>query len=264
MFESVLSEEWNSGGIFQGPALPDDPYVEIKRTWSVGEGCDDLSLDRDSVFIDLTIKCVAQGDDVLVRLLDGVAVLPVEPELHAIKEMKARPIYKPRSVGVLFISEEDRRPEYSFEAFEDTAIVRAVFGKPKEIQKLCGRIEMNCTTSLFESQSGYPDGDQTVLPVWQSGPRMRCDLEKETTVSSAVNGLAVRRLSQGNAAKHKRPCVIGQLLLVLIPLLTDEVNSFEFFERPRGNANARKYGSYGDETVRLQRTCLRRFRCALG
>jgi hypothetical protein len=41
------------------PVFPYEPDIKIEYTRGVGEGGDDLPLDRNSVRIDFTIKCLA-------------------------------------------------------------------------------------------------------------------------------------------------------------------------------------------------------------
>jgi hypothetical protein len=109
----------------------------------VGEGGDDLSLNRNSVRIDFTIKCLTHGNGVVV--LTGRTMFTfgrVEPELQVIEEMEAAPIEEWSGVRMIFGSEENGCAEEPLEAIHEAAVVWAVFGKMEKVKHLGGRIEM--------------------------------------------------------------------------------------------------------------------------
>jgi len=131
----------------------------------MGEGGDDLSLNRNSVRIDFTIKCLADCDGVVMPT-DGrkFTFRRVEPELQAIKEMEAAPIEERGGVRLIFGSEENGGAEEPLEAFYEAAVVGAVFGKMEKVEHLGGRIEMKFTGFVPQGEGGHPDRDKAVLP----------------------------------------------------------------------------------------------------
>jgi hypothetical protein len=87
----------------------------------------------------------------------------VEPEVHAIEEVETGPINDSSGLGVFFGSEENRGAEEPLEAFDEAAVVRAVFGKMEEVEHLGGRIEMELAGFLPQGERGHPDWEKAVL-----------------------------------------------------------------------------------------------------
>ena len=75
------------------------------------------------------------------------------------------------------------------------------------------------------------------MAVGEPDARVSGDLQEEVAVSSGVGCLAVGRTAKWSAAKDERSCVVSELL---VPLLADELNRFELFEGPPGDANMRQ------------------------
>lgn len=137
----------------------------MSRPGGAGKGSDDLSLDGNSVCVNFTIECFAYRDSVVVAI-GGTkfAFGRVEPELHAIQKMEVAPINDRRGPRLFFDSEENRRAEEALEAFDQAAVVGTVFGKVEEFEHLRGRIEMNFTRFLAQSERGDPDREEAILP----------------------------------------------------------------------------------------------------
>jgi len=70
---------------------------------------------------------VAQGDQVVEVVSERRLLLlgGVEPELHAIEELKARQVYDRHALWLLFCAEEDGCREDPLKTFNHAAIVRA-------------------------------------------------------------------------------------------------------------------------------------------
>ena len=90
------------------------------------------------------------------RLGFGAGML-VEPELHAVEKVKARPVYDQCCIGLVFSPEEDRRGKDPLEALNDATVVRAILGEAEEIEHLRSRIKTNNAALLFECQGRNPN-----------------------------------------------------------------------------------------------------------
>ena len=166
----------------------------------------------------------------------------VEPKLHAIEEVKARPIYDRCPTGQVFIPEEDGRGKDPLKALNDATVVRTIFRKAEKVEHLCSGIEMNHAAFLPEGQSGNPNWDQAVLAVGESEARVSGDLQEEATVASVVGRLAVGWTAKWDTAKDKGSGMESEFLFILIPLFTDELDGFKVFESALGEADGRQQG----------------------
>jgi len=138
--------------------------MKIEYTRGVGEGGDALPLNRNSVRIDFTIKCLAYCNGVVMPTCRGKSAFGrVELELQAIKEMEAGPIEERRGLRLIFGSEENGCAEEPPEAFHEGVVVWAVVGKMEKIEHLGGRIEMKLAGFLPQGERGHPDGDVAVM-----------------------------------------------------------------------------------------------------
>jgi len=63
---------------------------------------------------------------------------------------------------------------------------------------------LNSRTVYYPSD---PDGNQAVLAVRQTDPRMSSDFERESSVSPSVNELAARRPAQRDATQNEGPSI---------------------------------------------------------
>jgi hypothetical protein len=113
----------------------------------------------------------------------------------------------------------------------------AVLGQPKKFQDLGGRCKVDRTSFLFHGEGSDPDGNQAVLAIRQTEPRVSSDFEREPAVTPSVNELAAGRPAQGNAAENERPGIKAQVLSAELALLANEMDGLEFLESPLGEAN---------------------------
>jgi hypothetical protein len=136
----------------------------------MGEGGDALPLNRNSLRIDFTTKCLADCNGVVMPVdRRNFTFGRVEPELQTIEEMEAAPIEERSGVRLILGSEENGGAEDPFKALYEAAVVGAVFGKMEEVEHLGGRIEMKLAGFLPQGERCHPDGDGAVLAAWQSG-----------------------------------------------------------------------------------------------
>ena len=83
--------------------------------------------------------------------------------MEMIKKVKTRRINQAIRIGVIVGSEEDRGCEDSLEALNHSSIMTTIGSKTKEIEHLEGSIKADDSAFLLDGQSGYPNGDQSVL-----------------------------------------------------------------------------------------------------
>jgi len=138
---------------------------------------------------------------------------------------------------LLFCAEENRGGKDSLESLDHAAIMGAVLGQPKEFQDLGGRCKVDRTGFLFHGEGSDPDGNQAVLAVRQTEPRVSSDFEREPAVTPSVNELAAGRPPQRNAAENEGPGIKAQVLSAELALLADEMDGLEFLESPLAEAN---------------------------
>ena len=76
------------------PILPCRPEVKVENARRVSQGCHDLTLNGNTVLVDLPVERFAQGDDIS-RFLGGSfgwGLGGIKPELHTIKKVKPTPV----------------------------------------------------------------------------------------------------------------------------------------------------------------------------
>jgi len=118
--------------------------------------------------------------------------------------------------------------------------VGAVLGQAEEFKDLGGRFKVDGTGLLFHREGSDPDGNQAVLAVRQTEPRMSRDFEREAAVTPCVNELAARRPAQGDAAEDEGPGIEAQVLPAELALLADEMDSFELLEAAARDSDGRQ------------------------
>ena len=157
------------------PALPNQPYVEVKKTWSMGECGHGMTFHRYSMLVDLVEEGFAQGDRV-----DGITlgrrtldVIWGKPKVEMIEKVKTRRINQAIRIGVIVGAEEDRCCEDSLEALNHSPIMTTIGCKTKELEHLEGSFKADDTAFLLDRQGGYPYGDQSVLAEGQSPRRQQ-------------------------------------------------------------------------------------------
>ncbi len=88
---------------------------------------------------------------------------------------------------------------------------------------------------------------------------MRGDLKDEDAVASRVDELVCWRPAKRKSAEYKWPRMKGNLLLMILPLVADEVNAVEVFKAVLRDADVRcikaKAVSDGRKTVALWWSC---------
>jgi len=190
---------------------------------------------------DFTVECLAEYDLISEVFTRGQVafVVSVEPKVHAIEKVKTRQVHDWRFFRALFCAEEDRRGKDSLESLDHAAIVGAVLGQAEEFKDLGGRFKVDGTGLLFHREGSDPDGNQAVLAVRQTEPRMSRDFEREAAVTPSVNELAARRPAQGNAAEDEGAGVETQVLPAELALLANEVNGFQLRKAAPGDSDGR-------------------------
>lgn len=250
--EAVLGDDRNyRWTAVHGPALPDEPHVEIQDAGRMRQRRHNLALDRNTVLVNFAIECLAE-DDLIFEVFSGrwpVFLGGVEPKLHAVEELKAGQIDDSCSVRLLFGAEEDCGGEDSLEPLYHAAIVRAVFGQAKELKDLGGTSKANGSVPLHDREGGKPDRDQAVLSVGQAESGMGGDFEKEAAVAAGVHKLVAPRPPQRNAAKHEGSSVVAKLLVTGIALLADKLDGLDLLEPSLGDL---KCGECGLKVVERQ------------
>ena len=62
LYSLWAKKRYASGSGLDGPAFPDDPYVEIEQARCIGKAGDKLAFHGDWVLVDLLIKALAEGN----------------------------------------------------------------------------------------------------------------------------------------------------------------------------------------------------------
>ena len=229
MAETVFAEERNASGMaIHFPALPGDPDIEVQQTWCVRESGNDFALNRNRMGGDLVIKSLAQCNRVARGAVLGLRISSgIEPNTHGIHEVEASRVDKGLLDTFPFGAKENRGSENSLEGRFDPAVLASILWQVKIVEQFGWALEMNDAALLFDSQSGQPNRDEAILPVRQTEPRMSGDLKDQHSVAPSVDELVCGRPAKRKSAQHKRPRVKGNLLLMILPLLTDEVDAIE-------------------------------------
>src|SRR4030088_3058313 len=92
----------------------------------------------------------------------------------------------------------------------------------QEFEHLGSASEANRTALLFDGESGYPDGNETVLPEGQTEIAMSYDFQKELAILPAMNQLGCRRAAKGDTAEDEGSCLITDLFPAFFSLLPDK------------------------------------------
>lgn len=179
----------------KSPSFPNEPDVEIEYSGGVGQGSNNFSFYRYSVLVNLAIKLLAEQDRIAVRAMGACLLVLscVKPKSHAVEKVKPSPVDHCSRLGLLLTSKKDRGAEDVLEAIDKAAIVRAVFGKAKEIKHLSRGVKMNLPGFLPDGERSNPDGDQAVLAEGQTEIGMADDLKEEVAVAASMRTLVLRR-----------------------------------------------------------------------
>ena len=192
------------------------------------QGSNHLTLDRDSVVVDLLVECLAETDEVFVADIayGWFGLVVVEPKPHPIKKMKAGSINQRAVVGLVFGPKEDGGGEDTMEALHDAAIMAAVLGEAEEVEHLSGALETNDPALLLNGERRDPDGNETVLAEGQAELGVSGDVE-ESAVASRMNQPGRGWPTERNAAEHEGSGMVGKLLLAILPFLADEADGLK-------------------------------------
>ena len=73
------------------PVLPNEPHVEVKIPWGMGECGHGMTLHRDAMLVDLVVEGFAQGDGVAGEMVGPatLSILRSKPQMEMIKEVKS-------------------------------------------------------------------------------------------------------------------------------------------------------------------------------
>ncbi len=186
--EAACCEQRNpSGTAVQRPGLPAEPQVEVKNSGCVGEHRNNLTFDRNGMFVNLVVERLAENYGILARGRSYWLVFSlVKPEVHPIKEMKSGPINDKSAIRLVVRSEKDRSSKYALETFHDAVIPLAVFEEVEEVEDLGGCIESHHAAALADGHGCYPDRNEPVLAVREAELRMADDLKEEFPVAPCV------------------------------------------------------------------------------
>jgi hypothetical protein len=226
------------------PALPDEPYVEIKKPWGMGECRDGMTLHGYSMLVDLVVKCFAQGDGVH-GVIFGHGTLDMvwgKPKLEMIKKVKSRRINQAIRIRVIVGPEKDCRCENPLETLNNSPITTTIGGKTEEIEHLEGSFKVDGVTFLLHRESSYPNGNQPVLAEGQAIVGVRRNLQKELSVPSRMGQLTGWRAAERETAEDEGPCMESEFLFAMVALLACNVDRFELPEAALRNPEGRKTG----------------------
>src|SRR5262249_16390745 len=141
LFEPAVAAKGNVLNATRFETAPGEPHVEIEIARCVGETFDDFGVDGNRMALDLAPERVAQLDDVL-EFFGGQGILgltPVEPQLHAIEVMEARPVKDEVFADLIFGAEEDGGGKDTLEAVDQPAVVGSGLLEAESLQHLaCG------------------------------------------------------------------------------------------------------------------------------
>lgn len=231
LFEAARAAEVDVFGSRGFEAAPGEPHIEIEITGGVGEAFDDFGVDGDGVALDLLPEGLAEFDDVF-ELFGGKRVLifvAVEPELHAVEVVEARPVEDEVLADVAFGSEEDGGGEDALEAFDETAVVGSGFLEAEGFEHFAGGAEADGAAVLAEGERGDPDGDDAVLAEGEAEAGMAGEAEEEFAVLAGVFEGGFRDAADGKAAKDEGAGVEDEILLPFLAFGVDDFDGGELF-----------------------------------
>lgn len=175
LVEAAGTKEWYPGlGPGHSPTPPDQPDVKVQSPRSMSKANDGFPLHRNSVLVDLLVERLAESDGVSARRWDCIIhfEIRIEPESQLVKEVETRGVKKRASVRGFLGSDENSGGKYSFKPCNQSAIVRTVFGQPKELEQLSCGIEVYCSGLLLDGECSNPDRNEPVLAEGQAVIRM--------------------------------------------------------------------------------------------
>jgi len=164
--EPLRPEERDPGlGHIDRPGSPYQPSIEVQSPWGMGKTSNGFPFQGNAMLVNFFVKRLADGDGVGLNF--GSCVIRrrfiVEPESHAIKEVKTRKVDELGAAWPLVGSEKDCSGKNPFKACNQATVVGAVFGQAKEIEQLSSRVKVDGSALLFEGECSDPYGDEPVL-----------------------------------------------------------------------------------------------------
>ena len=194
--------------------------------------CHDLALYGNRMRADLSIKCLAEHDDIvgafLERWLGLVVVAAIEPELHLINEVEAAPVDNRMFHEMIFRSKENGGGKDSLKSCFHSSVLGAILSKSKVVEELGWILEVNHPVVLLQRECGEPYWNQSVLSISSTEAGVGGDFEEEAAVSASVNELVGGRPAQREPTKHKGSGVVSDYLPSIFPLLADHLDGLEF------------------------------------
>jgi hypothetical protein len=141
------------------------------------------------MFVAFPEEGVAESDSVLraAVLAGGIGI--GEPQVHAIEKVKPGTIRHLVAAWLVVGPEESCRGKNSLKAFDDPAVMPAVFGEVKELKHLSGAAEPDRPAFLPERKSCDPDRDKPILAVRQAKARMTSDFQEELSIAAQIRKL---------------------------------------------------------------------------
>ena len=115
----------------------------------------------------------------------------------------------------------------------------------KEVEHLGSAIESNGATLLTDRQRRHLDRDKTVLAEGKAKIRMTCDFQKELSVVPRVDKLTLRGAAERDAAQYERAGIIGELLVAVGTLFSDNSDCFKMPQAELCAAEGGQDGPHG-------------------
>lgn len=147
----------------EAPAFPDEPDIEVKQSGCIRQGRDNLALDRNPVLVAFAEGRVAERCGILNLAVFTGRVGIGKPQAHAFEEVKSSAIGHLVAARLIICTEENCRGENTLKAFDDPAVMPAIFGEVKELEHLRCAAEADKSATLLESERRDPDRDEPVL-----------------------------------------------------------------------------------------------------
>ena len=172
-----------------------------------------------------------EGDRISAAISRGtLGAVGCKPEVNAIKKMKTRGIHQQISIRTILRAEEDGRCEDSLKALNNSPIMATVGSEAEEIEHLMGSLKVDGAAFLLDGESGYPNGDQSILAEGQAILGVRRDLQKEPSVPSCMGQLTRLGSAERQATEDKRPRMESEFLFPMVALLAGELDGVELPE----------------------------------
>ena len=144
--------------------------------------------------------------------------------------MKTGEVDQSVCTGLFIRTEENSRGEDALEAFDDAAVMPAIFRQMKEIEEFRGRPEPDNIGLLAYCQRGNPNWDEAILPVGQSRIRMGDDVKEKFPVPPAMHLMSGGWTPERKPTENEWPRVEGKFLVAMRSLFADEADRVELLD----------------------------------